>query len=441
MMHPKITDVTPLFFDEMDDDEMIIHLWYRSDELIYTKIKNRKCKKILDTCFDDMGFPEYKPIAYAAYNFLKSNKYDMKDLAICVVVDEKSKFAKKHEDSKGFIELFTLMFDKFKLGSIHLNANLISEKIILLNEEKKLPNFADEELGDEENDIQCVICMSDKGQLVETPCHHKFHLNCIRCTPKLICPFCKTNLIEFLEENGVPEQEIKQRLTEEIKEEKLEHFHEALNTLSEDDIEEMDDMDFMRLCLEMLKLNDGNIIPYNHLILDMNANASHLFAEISSIKCKKEKGLFMYIYPTLIEFIAQMKDPFSKSDVEWMPISKLDETPLKGPIEYQLNTIEDFSQKYMVAVMIENVINVQIMDKDMHEKMIRINYHDILESIMRCTICRCSGDTPSAPNKEHKWAKTVLTNMKRKYSKNVRKFKHKKTKAESLSMDEEKVNE
>jgi len=434
-MIPKITDITNLFIDDFDeieefDEDLAVYLWYRSNELFDIKIFNKKCKKLINDCFDEMSFPEYIPIAYVIYNYLKIHKYDIKDRIVHVMVDEKSQFAKGHDDPMGFVQLFTFIFKNFQLIGIQVNATLVTEKIDLSGSKKQQMHYFDDNAawveGDKENDTQCVICMSSKGDFIETPCNHKYHLNCIRCTPKLICPLCKTNLIDFLKTNGITQEEITKRLNDEIRDNKLTNFHDALNTFSEDEVDMMDDMDFARLCLEMLKLNEGNIVPYNHIILDMNANASKLFAEISSIKSKKEKGCFMYVYENPIEFIIQTKNPYAKSVVDWLPISKLNGTPFKEPILKQINQIKNFNEQYVVVIVFDNIINIKLMDNNLNKDAIRINHNDILQSLMRCNICRCSGDTPNAPNREYKWAKSVLNNMKKKHNKNIEKYKNKK---------------
>lgn len=444
LKQPKISDITALFtddiFDEIDEDDIIenedgtielpIFLWYRSNDLYDEEIDDDKMEELLDDCFEHLDFPEYKQIACSIYKYVNENDYDMDTLIVNVMVDEKSKFAKGHENKSGFIRIFSMVFFDSQLTHLKINMHLISEKIELtVNTDKK--KFFDEEKEEDEsitNEDKCVICLSNKGKLIETPCHHKYHLNCIRQTPKLICPLCKTNLIEFLTNHSVSEEEIVQRIKDEERENDLNNFNDALNTIEYEELSEIDDIEFAKLCLENLRLHNGTIIPYNELLIDMIKNASHLFCEISQIKSKKEKGAFIYLFDTPMEFIISTKNQHMPSIVNWLSETEFMGAPFYEYVKGKLDSITDFSKQFAVVVIIDNMINVRIIDHDASKTNFRISLHDIITSLLRCNICRCSGDTPIALNKEYKWAKTVLSNMKRKYKKNILKFQNKKNK-------------
>ncbi|ARF12281.1 RING finger domain protein [Klosneuvirus KNV1] len=451
LKQPKISNITALFtddifnddiFDEIDEDEIIenedgsielpIFLWYRSNDLYDVEIDDEKIDEILDECFEHLDFPEYKQIACAIYNYINENDIDTDHLIVNVMADEKSRFAKGHEDKSGFIRLFTLIFHDTHLTHLKINMHLISERIELTINSEKKKFFDEEKLEDETivNDDKCVICLSNTGQLIETPCHHKYHLNCIRQTPKLICPLCKTNLIDFLTDNDVTEEEIVQKIKDEEQENELVNFNDALNTIEFDELLEIDDIEFAKLCLENLKLHNGSIVPYNELLIDMIKNASHLFGEISHIKSKKEKGAFIYLYETPMEFIVHTKNQQMPSIVNWLSETEFDGAPFYNHIKNKLDSITDTSKQFAVVIIIDNMINVKIIDHDASNNNFRISEHDIMTSLLRCNICRCSGDTPTSPNKEYKWAKTVLNNMKRKYKKNLLKIQYRKHKKE-----------
>lgn len=451
LKQPKISNITALFMDEdyeIDEDEIIenedgsielpIFLWYRSNDIYNVEIDDEKMEELLDDCFEHLDFPEYKQIACAVYNYINEHNIDTDHLFVNVMVDEKSKFAKGYEDKSGFIRLFTLVFHEAQITHMKVNMHLISEKIQLtVNPEKK--KFFDEDKEEDDNIInedKCVICLSNTGQLIETPCHHKYHLNCIRQTPKLICPLCKTNLIDFLTDNDVTEEEIVQRIKDEEQENDLINFNDALNTIDLDDIDDIDDIEFAKLCLENLRLHNGSIIPYNELLFDMIKNASHLFNEISHIKSKKEKGAFIYLFESPMEFIIHSKNQHMPSVVNWLSETEFNGAPFYNHIKSKLDSITDTGKQFAVVLIIDNMINVKIIDHDASKDSFRISENDIIASLLRCNICRCSGDTPTAPNKEYKWAKTVLNNMKRKYKKNVLKYQNKKNKKDQTKVIE-----
>lgn len=442
LKQPKISNITALFmddnFDDIDEDDIIenddgsielpVFLWYRSNDIYDATIDDENMEEILDDCFEHLDFPEYKQIACSIYNYINENDIDRELLIVNVMVDEKSRFAKGYEDKIGFIRLFTLIFLESELSHMKINMQLISEKIQLTVCPEKKKFFDDNKVEDESivNEDKCVICFSNTGQLVETPCHHKYHLNCIRQTPKLNCPLCKTNLIEFLTDNDVTEEEIVQTLKTEEQENELVDFNDALNTIDYDDLLEFDDIEFAKLCLETLRLNNGTIVPYYELLIDMVSNASHLFCEISQIKSKKEKGAFIYLFESPMEFIIHTKNQQMPSIVNWLSETEFIGAPFYDHIKSKLDSITDPGKQFAIVLIIDNMINVKIIDHDASKDSFRIGEHDIITSLLRCNICRCSGNTPMAPNKEYKWAKTVLSNMKRKYKKNMLKFQNKK---------------
>jgi len=380
-------------------------------------------KEIIDINFEVFEFPEYKPIAYAIIEYINENDIiDESPYHIPVMVDEKSVFAKGHdsEDDTGFIMIFVLLFkvddDEIKLTKIQVNPLLVTEKINLTTGKKKYPLMIEEEIEtDIENTDQCPICLSNKGELVETPCAHKFHLTCLRCVPKLRCPVCRADIIDFLKEQNVPEDEITERLNDQEREEELMEHLELISDV-DSDVENINDLDFLRMCMETLKLNNGDPTTYNDLIFAMNANASKLFAEISYIKSKKGKGAFVYIYESPAELILQMIDPSNPSSVMWVSQSTFKGTPADDKI----NEISDTKEEYVVIVAIDDIADARLVSKDAYTDELnhRISQKDILHSLLKCSRCECSSPAPYTPNREYRWARSVLRNMKRTWNKN-----------------------
>ena len=435
-MKTKITNITSLYFVEMILENLhpkhSTIVWYRPNEIY--NIEEFGITNIDDSIifkdFDRMGFPEYKYIACAVIDDYIENKDIENFMEFQVMVDDKSKFSKNHMcDDKGFIRLFTIAFQfnkriisqhkkhkyqnfskMFEIKAISINGKLVSEKINLSAGDKypnTLNNFDNETV---ENDSECAICLETKGQMIETSCKHKFHLSCLKCAPNLVCPLCRADIKDCLTLHGVSDEEITYRLTRTDNETKYENLCVAIDFIATNNLSESD---FLRLCLESLKLNDGNIVPYCDLIFDMNANAAHLFAKISSIKSRNEKGAFMYMYDSAVQFCMQMRDPKSKSIVQWTELSDYQDTPFYNIIENRVNRITDPENEYVVVIMIENMINAHIINIRTHPAQFKIRIHqrDILNSVIKCIRCRCSGDCNGSPNREYIWARAKLQKL------------------------------
>ena len=459
-----IKNITKLFGVKPVEEKFSLVLQYiPEDDNINISITNINMRKKIDEILDDYGFPEYKKITYAIYNYIKkydnnleshldnsedsessesSEEYDNDSedsddsvgdgkyndvyfyYNINVMVDEKSKYAKNHTYDCGYVRLYTILFlhygDKLLFKGMILNAKLVTERIPLTNGAKKYPSNINLIEDGPENDTNCVICQSNRGTLVVTPCHHKFHIDCIRCTPKLICPLCKVELIDFLKTQGITDEEIKERLADQEREIELENHCSSISLMPIEDIRNMNELDFIRLCMESIKLSNGDIIAYDDLIFDMNANASQLFAELSSIKSKNEKGVFIYLYDSPVEFIMDMRDSSSESKAVWTKISELEDTPVYETVKNRLSRIKDFSQEYVVGIIIENISNFHIIHKDanINDKFaIRIHQDDILHSLLKLVRCRCIGNSPNASNREYKWARNELNKIKKRQNK------------------------
>ena len=62
----------------------------------------------------------------------------------------------------------------------------------------------------------CVICLVNlRGSHVKTPCHHYFHVNCLKRIANPSCPMCRKNITNFLVKLGLTQQEIEKRIKQE----------------------------------------------------------------------------------------------------------------------------------------------------------------------------------------------------------------------------------
>ena len=452
-MNAKITDITPLYLSRIitENRKNTRNFWYRPPKMVMPIVEpsNDDNADLIED-LNDKGFPEYIVIVddiinYFGYEFI-DNCDDASDMinigggdvpdyknrkwTIHVLVDDNCEMAKKYSgDEFGFIRLFSLILacheeenGQFSIDvhAICLNAKLAVEKFDLtvpnIDYDNKIIDYDNDPI---ENDTECCVCMISRGPMIETPCNHKFHLQCLKCCPNFICPLCRTNIKDFLKKH-VESDEIENRTQIQNNEKEFENLCSAID---ETEIENMSEINFVRLCMETLKLNNGNVIAYNDIIFDMNSNASQLFVQISHKLSLKEKGVFVYMYDSPIEFITQMRDPYSKSEVVWLPLSYFEETMIYDIIQNRVNRVRNTEEEYVVAIMIGNVINAHIINKNAHsgEFAARRHQRDILNSMIKCIRCKCSGTNSSDPNREYTWAKTTLAKLVKKNENNRRK--------------------
>ena len=171
---------------------------------------SEELENMLDKNLISPYFPDYKYIIYEFVNFILKRKL-FSDETWHIIVKNTNPLAKGHFSEDDYIELFnidiyfqlrgkTLITD---IADIIYNINLISEYITLTGgTEVKEPNYDNHPV---ENVDHCSICLEHKGDFVETPCKHQFHLSCLRRTPNLDCLLCKRNLKDFLKSQGVSE--------------------------------------------------------------------------------------------------------------------------------------------------------------------------------------------------------------------------------------------
>jgi hypothetical protein len=421
-MSSVFTDITPLFSDDLSEEEINpnqipLAFWYHPNEIPNLSIDEEYSKALNE--FDEFGFSEYQPIAMSFINYFdKIAEEDSTELYICnIMVSTESKFSKGHHGEKGFVRLFAIVlkysFGNLMIKHISINAKLVAEKFPLTNGQIAYPDKLTDQDSTIKNDIDCTICLSNIGKFISTPCKHEFHLDCLKCTPGMICPICRTDIKDFLISQGISIEEINHRLERQTNEKEFENFCSAIDEIA---IGKLSETDLMRLCMNALKMNNGNVISYDDLIFDMNANASQLFAKISGTNSRQEKGAFIYMYDSPIEFISLMIKPQSPSKAEWIPLSILKDTPIYDVVENRINRIKNIDDEYVVVIMIENVVNAHIVHREAYkgEFAIRIHQRDILNSLTKCIRCRCSGNIPNAPNREYVWARNYLDKLNKK---------------------------
>ena len=104
-----------------------------------------------------------------------------------------------------------------------------------------------------------------------------------------------------------------------------------------------------------------------------------------------------------------MFNPMSKSIIQWQPISYFKGKPAATLVKQQLRKISNLLEEYVVVIVIDNVVNVQIVN--VNDKAIRIDYDDILLSLLKGCKCRYFGHNPDDPNREDRWATKTLAKL------------------------------
>jgi hypothetical protein len=406
-----ITDIT----DDCNEPNGNVILHYAPSDTPMPRIRNRVLKQLIDENFDEDEFPEYRKIAYEACAYITSNKLvDVDPTLFVVVVYPDSPLAKGHDKHEKFVRLFALVFElhgtKVHLANILMNASLVSEKLALSDGRKRYNDTVYDNPDDTvTNSESCTICLQSVGTMITTPCAHTFHLDCLKCTPKMLCPICRLDLADFLVQSGVSKEEIDTRIMDQQNEQQLEQVRHAIDHI---DLTLLTDVDFLKLCTTTLKLNRGDVRVYTDIILEMNTEAAAKFARLSCLNSLYRQGVFLYFFDSHIDYLLHMFNPMSKSIVEWRSLSYFKGTPIAPMIKNKLCQLKNTAEEYVVVVMIENVVNVQIIN--IGDEAIRIDYDDILLSLLKGCKCRYFGHTPDDPNREDAWATKALARLEKK---------------------------
>jgi hypothetical protein len=398
-MSDTLTNVT----DSFPNDNNTTILLYK-DNGKSSFVDNDYIRNLLDYNFDELDFSEYKVIAYDVFNHVMEHNLIKPKPKIFVIL--------KQKENDDFDLLFSIVFTKKKkkidVLTIDINYELITKKIQLSNGLRKYDDELYVEKNDDiVNDTMCTICLSYVGELVVTPCGHKYHLTCVKSAPKLLCPICRVDISKFLKEIGISDEEIRIRLEEQENEKELEEWREEIDYL---DIHHLPAHDYLRICMETLKLSGGDVTPYYCIIYDMILNASSLFSEYSSIKNKREKGVFMYFYDSVVDFITHVIDTSSYSVGEWVPINTLESGPMSDNIIGEVSKVTNFDEEYVVVVFIDKTCNISTFNKNMYKN--RLDRGDILVSLLKCLRVKSNDNVGWLANREHKWIKSKLRKLK-----------------------------
>ncbi|AYV76833.1 MAG: RING finger domain protein [Barrevirus sp.] len=364
---------------------------------------------------------------------------------INVLVDEKSRFAKGHEaldQEKGFISLFRLVMNNDIISYIEVNYLLISPYIKLINDPPSLiPEYNEDlTLSDitmhDNKDKNCHLCLSNLGILILSDCNHTFHLSCLKCVAIIECPTCKASLTNTLLKQGITEKQIKSIIE---KEERIQQLVEHSNKIPFDELEKMDDSKILAVCLETLRLNNGNVSKYHDIILEQNTHASSLFLQISNINSQIEPGFFFYNYDSATEFLMQQLDLENDSIVQWLPLSQVTDKDFMVLAQSILAKTR-LPDEYLIIIIIDNFYSSYIINKNKHNAITapRMSQKDILRTISTCVWSNLFPD-PKAYNRELVWAQNAMDKLKKqrdnRNKKRNRKIRNKLNKVAEASPD------
>jgi len=410
------------------------YVWYISDDVYEEDNGNNFDDDFVDNAndiFDDIERPEYAHIFFACVNYvinelIDTNYFDK--LKLHIMIDEKSKYARGSlSKGSGFLELLYATIkninDELVMGNMYTHLDLLFIKPKLSLGTKKYPAMLEEIENDDVTELDvsiknqettnCCVCLSPNGKIIKTECNHYIHLTCSKSVPKLLCPMCRVSIVDTLKKYGVSEQEISDRLSYQKREDEL---NEHLSVLPDiEDLPGISDVDFIRICLETIRLNDGDITSYINLILHMNGNASHMFSSIAEIKSKNGPGLFFYKFSSIIKFVMHMSNPYSFSKAKWMHAADFKDTTLEQIIQDKMNQIVDTKNEYVVLICIEDIVSAHIMKRNAFIKDNRERIHplDVLNTLITCEMSDVLAYTDGGvPNREHKWAKIILNRYK-----------------------------
>ncbi len=348
-MAETINNISHLFGDNNFKGLTFYTLSFTPNGNTDTNINNGKIKKLMDDEFDSVKFSEYKEIGYNVYNFVVKNRLIKKTPTVFQIVSNNEILTKGHVDpfdSNGYVKLFTIVFMKDKT----IGLVTITVNLDLLTPQINLPN---------------------EIKLTE---------------PK----------IDLLNEINLEEQEMD-----------LEKLQNCIDSI---DKTESSNDEFVNLCLKTLKLNNGDVKAYNDIIFDMNQDASELFAKISYINGREGKGIFVYYYESATEFITHVIDQSNPSIVEWAPANTFIGTAIEDIVNDKVKLVKNVEDEYIVLIMIDNICNAYILNKNTKHIYGKINQDDLKCSLLKCMRSRTYGNK-DAPNREFDWAEKNLKQL------------------------------
>lgn len=414
----EIKDITKLYVHKKSE----YFLLYEEDPEI-KELDDILLYEIINDYFENIDIIEYREIvinvfAYVEKHiFTKNKKIKYHDVILHIMINKNNTFTKNHNaDKNGYIKLFTIYFrDDYNI-SMYVNPLYLVDKIDITMSPSKYSLVPENQENQddmkviENSENECIICMESiitnvKNPIVQTPCNHFFHLNCLKYSHNFSCPMCRRDVKDFLQTQGISKEELDQRLTLQKNDVELDEYNEIIDVIDQEiGTDLIHDFDFIRMSMETLKLSNGYMKSYMDIIFDTNMTASNLFAEINYIqeKITGERGFFIYAYKTPIQFVCQMLIENSKnrtSIVRWKSISETNKIKpnIIQQIKNKLNEINNTKNEYVVVAIIGKTVDIRCINKSDHQKIGNLENRDILLTLLKSKRYRTAPEEQKKP--------------------------------------------
>ena len=396
----KISNVTELFdHQRIQYPDFYFVWWYRYDHTFDTDTAeiSDEAKQLVDKILIGTGFPDYAKIAYfmikyAMEKILVLDGYGQNDdCAIAIVVSEQSIFAKGNDtpDETGFVKLFTLFFKWKKLVNIQFNANVMYPKVPTRYGPKEYQVIEPKHTIHD----NCSIC-NNEGDLVNAYCGHTYHLDCLRNLSNFSCPMCNDNLINFLKEQGVSDQELADRIDDGNMHEQLQEHLQMISTIDLTKLD--DDYELLKLTpifLKTLKLSNGDVKPLHDITVLQHSAASIEFNKVAvhhRLKGDLDRhgpglGIFVYYHISSLNVAVPMLNTNYRSVAKWYFIDEIEDTPFKKMVQEKLEIVGKSKDKYVMGIIIDDTYTAHIIHKDDHKNALPITYVDRVRSVLTMT--------------------------------------------------------
>lgn len=252
---------------------------------------------------------------------------------------------------------------------------------------------------------QCNICFekeTDDDKITDTPCHHKFHITCLKHIQKPECPLCRKDLSKDLIKMGLNKCE-----TKTIVKRKLYTEHIANIDMLADSITRHSE--FIQLCLRTHELSEKGVKPYINALIEKFKNGSKVFHNVYT-KCNEisPNGMFYYHFNTVREFISYLSVSDQESRLKWL---KNDRAKRNKTFAHLFNGKRAYKKenKFYVCINIDNVeCKVYRFDKDSYKTVRPISLHEVIQCLLYCDDKRCDCDRADTRNMEFEKVKQLL---------------------------------
>jgi hypothetical protein len=284
--------------------------------------------------------------------------------------------------------------------------------------------------------MSCGICQETGNNIVKTPCNHEFHNDCIKNIVRPTCPLCKQDLTNFLiNDIGLTQTQINNSIIKD-------NERILCDCLQDVSIFDILPEDLLGLSLVSKNNNPEWTYVYRDIIIDQVSNAEHFFCEISKLKHEKNiNGLFVSCCDTE-EFIINVLSGYKNGFLKWISLNELKTTNFYSSALNLHKRITNHQTEFAILMLFCDDTNDMYVcsklfsidpecKKEFASKTTgggyvagmtqnRISNVDMINTVVKCKTCRCSGQSSMSTNGEYTTMKKYLTNIKNK-TKNIKK--------------------